>query len=59
MEGLLDDFVIVADKEDKERKNFRVNAGKTSICGTGLGLIQSSGDFPCTVCHTCCRKKNT
>ena len=22
------------------------------ICGTGLDLLQSSGKFPCTVCHT-------
>ena len=22
------------------------------ICGTGLDLLQSSGEFPCTLCHT-------
>ena len=25
---------------------------KIMICGTGLDLLQSSGKFPCTVCHT-------
>ena len=31
-----------------------VNAGKTKImiCGTGLDLLQSSGEFPCVVCRT-------
>ena len=33
-----------------EKKGLRVNAGKTKImiCGTGLDLLQSSGEFPCT-----------
>ena len=33
---------------------LRVNAGKTKImiCGTGLDLLQSSGEFPCAVCRT-------
>ena len=37
-----------------EKKGLRVNAGKTKvmICGTGLDLLQSSGEYPCTVCHT-------
>ena len=37
-----------------EEKGLRVNAGKTKImiCGTGLDLLQSSGEFPCTVCCT-------
>ena len=37
-----------------ENKGLRVNAGKTKImiCGTGLDLLQSSGEFPCAVCHT-------
>ena len=37
-----------------EEKGLRVNAGKTKImiCGTGLDLLQSSGEFPCAVCHT-------
>ena len=37
-----------------EKKGLRVNAGKTKIifCGTGLYLLQSSGEFPCAVCHT-------
>ena len=32
-------------------KGLRVNAGKTKImiCGTGLDLLQSSGEFPCAV----------
>ena len=37
-----------------EKKGLRVTAGKTKImiCGTGLDLLQSSGKFPCVVCHT-------
>ena len=33
---------------------MRVNAGKTKImlCGMGLDLMQSSGEFPCAVYHT-------
>ena len=26
--------------------------GKCMICGTGLDLLQSSGEYPCTVCRT-------
>ena len=61
-----DDLVIIADsleecvrrlliwKEAMEKKGFRVNAGKTKvmICGTGLDLLQSSGEYPCSVCCT-------
>ena len=61
-----DDLVIIADsleecvrrlliwKEAMEKKGLRVNAGKTKvmICGTGLDLLQSSCEYPCTVCHT-------
>ena len=34
-------------KEAMEEKGLRVNAGKTKImiCGTGLNLLQSSGEF--------------
>ena len=41
-------------KEAMEEKGLRVNAGKTKImiCGTGLGLPQSSGEFPYAVCRT-------
>ena len=41
-------------KEAMEKKGLRVNAGKTKImiCSTGLDLLQSSGEFPCTVCRT-------
>ena len=41
-------------KEAMEKKGLRVNAGKTKImiCGTGLDLLQSSGEFPCAICHT-------
>ena len=41
-------------KEAMEKKGLRVIAGKTKImiCGMGLDLLQSSGEFPCTVCHT-------
>ena len=37
-----------------EKKGLRVNAGKTKvmICGTGLDLLQSSGEYPYTVCRT-------
>ena len=60
------DVVIIADsleecvrrrliwKEAMEKKGLRVKAGKTKvmICGTGLDLLQSSGEYPCAVCHT-------
>ena len=41
-------------KEAMEEKGLRVNAGKTKImiCGTGLDLLQSSGEFPCAVFRT-------
>ena len=41
-------------KEAMEKKGLRVNAGKTKImiCGTGLDLLQSSCEFPCSVCRT-------
>ena len=41
-------------KEAIEEKGLRVNAGKTKImiCGMGLDLLQSSGEFPCAVCRT-------
>ena len=56
-----DDLVIISElheecvrrlltwKEAMEKKVLRVNAGKTKImiCGTGLDLLQSSGEFPC------------
>ena len=37
-----------------EKKGLGVNAGKTKIMiyGTGLDLLQSSGEFPCAICHT-------
>ena len=58
-----DDLVIIADsleecvrrlliwKEAMEKKGLRVNAGKTNvmICGTGLNVLQSSGEYPCAV----------
>ena len=41
-------------KEAMEKKGQRINAGKTRIliCRAGLDLLQSSGEFPCTVCRT-------
>ena len=59
-----DDLVIIADsleecvrrlliwKEAMEKKGLRVNTGKTKvmICGTGLDLLQSSGEYPCASC---------
>ena len=58
-----DDLVIIADSLEecvrrlliwKEAMEKRVNAGKTKImiCGTGLDLLQSSGEYPCAVCRT-------
>ena len=61
-----DDLLIIAESMEEcarrlltwkgamEEKGLRVNAGKTKImiCGTGLYLLQSSGEFPCAVCHT-------
>ena len=61
-----DDLVIIAEsmeecvrrlltwKEAMEEKGLTVNAGKTKImiCGMGLDLLQSSGEFPCAVCRT-------
>ena len=58
-----DDLVIITEsleecvrrlltwKEAMEKKGLRVNAGKTKImiCGTGLDLLQSSGEFPCAI----------
>ena len=37
-----------------EKEGLRVNAGRTKvmICGTGLDLLQSSGEYPCAVCRT-------
>ena len=41
-------------KEAMEKKGLRVNVGKTKvmICGTGLDLLQSPGEYPCAVCRT-------
>ena len=41
-------------KEAMEKKGLRINARKTKImiCSAGLDLLQSSGEFPCTVCRT-------
>ena len=41
-------------KEAMEKKGLRVNAGKMKImiCSTDLDLLQSSGEFPCAICHT-------
>ena len=61
-----DDLVIIAESLEEcvrrfltwkgamEEKGLRVNAGKTKImiCGTGLDLLQSSGEFPYAVCRT-------
>ena len=61
-----DDLVIIANslkecvrrlliwREAMEKMGLRVNAGKTKvmICGTGLDLLQSSGEYPCAVCRT-------
>ena len=44
---------LLAWKEAMEEKELRVNTGKTkiTICGTGLDLLQSSGEFPSAVWH--------
>ena len=61
-----DDLVVIAEsleecvrslltwKEAMEEKGLRVNAGKIKImiCGTGLDLLESSDEFPCTVSRT-------
>ena len=61
-----DDLVIIAEsleecvrrlltwKEAMEEKGLRVNAGKTKImiCGMGLDLLKSSGEFSCAICCT-------
>ena len=61
-----DDLVMIAEsleecvrrlltwKEAMGKKGLGVNAGKTKImiCGTGLDLLQSSGEFPCAICRT-------
>ena len=61
-----DDLVIIAEslekcvrrvltwKEAMKEKGLKISAGKTKImiCGTGLDLLQSSGEFPCAVCRT-------
>ena len=41
-------------ERSNEKERTGVNAGKTKImiCGTGLDLLQSSGQFPCAVCRT-------
>ena len=70
-EGLYaDDLFIIADsleecvrrlliwKEAMEKKGLRVNTGKTNvmICGTGLDLLQSSGEYPCrSIYYNGCR----
>ena len=45
---------LLAWNEAMEKKGLRVNAEKTKImiCGTGLDLLQSSGEFPCALCRT-------
>ena len=66
MDLYANDLVIIAEsleecvrrlltwKKAIEKKVLRVNAGKTKImiCGTGLDLLQNSGEFPCAVCRT-------
>ena len=61
-----DDLVIITEslkecvrrlltwKKAMEEKELRVNAGKMKIMifSMGLDLLQSSGEFPCPVCHT-------
>ena len=61
----VDDLFIIAEllrnvsgAFDMERSNgeerTESNAGKMKImiCGTGLDLLQSSGEFPCAICRT-------
>ena len=67
LEGLYaNDLVNIADsleecvrrlliwKEAMEKKELRVNTGKTKvmICGISLDLLQSSGECPCIACRT-------
>ena len=58
------DLVIIAESLEEcvrrlltwkeAEKGLGLNAGKTKImiCGTGLDLLQSSGEFPCAACRT-------
>ena len=41
-------------KEAMDEKGLGVNAGKTKLMirGTGLDLLQSSGEFLCALCRT-------
>ena len=59
-----DDLVFIAEsleecvrrlltwKEAMEKKGLNPAKTKIMICGTGLDLLQSSGEFPCSVCRT-------
>ena len=61
-----DDLVIIAEsleecvrrlltwREEMEKTELRVNAGKMKImiCGMGLDFLQRSSEFPCAICHT-------
>ena len=66
MDLYADDLVIITEsleecvrrlltwKEATEKKGLRVNVGKTKnmICGTGLDLLQSLGEFPYAICRS-------
>ena len=54
LEALSREFRAGVPWEDLYAQGLRVNAGKTKvmICGTGLDLLQSSGEYPCAVCRT-------
>ena len=55
--SIAEDLVIIADsqealaiwKEAMQKKGLMVNTGETTVmlCGTGLDLLQSSGEWPC------------
>jgi len=61
-----DDLVVITDsleecisklrvwKAGMESKGLRVNMKKTKflISGVGLNLLQDSGEFPCSICHS-------
>ena len=56
-----DDLVIIAESLEEcdlersngeERTESKCRIGFIMICGTGLDLLQSSGEFPCAVCRT-------
>ena len=49
---IFDQEIIGFDKEERTESTITVGKMKIMICGTGLDLPQSSGEYPCTFCHS-------